>query len=75
MKKQQTEASPSVPGRKWLNDRDAASFLGIAAQTLRKWRYANRGPRGFRVGTSVRYSVEDLQAWLDSRPTFGGGEE
>jgi hypothetical protein len=51
----------------WMNDREAADFLGVSVGLLRKWRfYANGGPAYYHVGRSVRYSRADLTKFLDS---------
>lgn len=52
-----------------LNDKDAASFLGVAVQTLRNWRCSSRGPAYLKLSPGPRgrvgYLVEDLQAYRD----------
>ena len=32
--------------------------------TLRKWRWEGKGPKFFKIGSSVRYSIEDLQNYI-----------
>jgi predicted DNA-binding transcriptional regulator AlpA len=59
---------------KFLTDRDAAVITGMKVSTLRKWRMFGRGPRFRRLGRSIRYSVADIRAWLDSRPMGGSTE-
>jgi len=50
---------------KLLNEREAAERLGLAVATLRRWRWAGRGPRFLKIGaTAVRYSLEELDAFL-----------
>lgn len=54
-----------------LTSPQAAAYLGVKPQTLRKWRVSGRGPRYVRLGSSPRarvaYRVYDLAAWLDQR--------
>ncbi|ADK83488.1 DNA binding domain protein, excisionase family [Desulfarculus baarsii DSM 2075] len=45
----------------------AAELLGISRKTLEKWRLVGGGPSYCKVGRLVRYTSDDLQAWLDSR--------
>jgi len=43
--------------------------LGLPERTLVRWREKakNRGPRFHRLERLVRYSVEDLDAWVKAR--------
>ena len=56
-----------------LDEHGIAEALGVSVATVRRWRLLKRGPKFLKVGASVRYSAEDLRAWLASRPT--GGEQ
>lgn len=49
-----------------LTEREAASFLRLAPATLARWRWrGDRGPRWRKLGGAVRYSMGDLEAFLD----------
>lgn len=48
-----------------------AKFYGVSVGTIRRWRSLRQGPRYRKIGSLVRYSVEDLDAWLASRPEGG----
>lgn len=50
-----------------LTTTEAAQELGIASQTLEKWRTYGKGPTFVKVGRNVRYRMADLEAWLSSR--------
>ncbi|AOP53450.1 helix-turn-helix transcriptional regulator [Brevibacterium aurantiacum] len=56
---------------------DAAKYLGISRHTLEAWRVQGRGPAYRRLGTGhaarAMYLVEDLDSWIDSLETVGGG--
>lgn len=58
---------------------DAAAFLGVKPQTLRKWRVSGSGPRYVRVGGGphgrVAYRIADLEAWISSRSFAHTAEE
>jgi hypothetical protein len=53
------------------NEHFVASFCEVSLSTVRRWRYENRGPRYRKVGALVRYSLDDLIAWLDLQPAGG----
>ena len=42
----------------------AARYLGYQPFTVKKWRYAKRGPVYLKLGESVRYHRADLDDWL-----------
>ena len=54
-----------------LNEHDVARITGMSLASVRRWRLLGRGPRFLKIGASVRYQPEALQAFLDSRPTGG----
>lgn len=54
-----------------LPNNAAAEFLGVAPQTVRKWRHLGRGPAFIRLGDSMKsrvvYDPAVLRAWIDAR--------
>jgi hypothetical protein len=56
-----------------LSDVELADYFGCSVATVRKWRLNGTGPRWRKLGSLVRYSLVDAQAYLASRPS-GGGE-
>ena len=55
----------------------AAERLGLSVSTLNKWRTQGRGPSFVKLGRSVCYRTEDLDAWLNdhvrsSTSEYGG---
>ena len=55
-----------------LDERQAASFLGISPGTLSVWRTTRRYPLPYiKVGRVVRYRVSDLRAFIESRTVAG----
>ncbi len=50
-----------------LRTRAAAEKLGLSPRTLEKWRVQGRGPRFYKLGSSVAYGSGDLDAWLARR--------
>jgi predicted DNA-binding transcriptional regulator AlpA len=50
-----------------------AKKIGASVRTIQGWRRMRKGPRFRKIGHLVRYSDEDIRAWLDSRDS--GGEQ
>jgi hypothetical protein len=49
--------------------------MGVASNvnTIRGWRAQGRGPRFVRLGRLVKYRLSDVEEFLNSLPTGGGG--
>lgn len=47
--------------------KEAADYLGLSKSTLDKFRHFGTGPRFFKLGRSVIYDVDDLDAWRNER--------
>ena len=58
---------------KLLTEHDVARITGLSVASVRRWRLLRQGPRYLKIGAAVRYKLEDIEAWLASRPT--GGEQ
>lgn len=54
-----------------LNEHDVARITGMSLASIRRWRLVGAGPRYLKIGASVRYRAEDLQVFLNTRPTGG----
>jgi hypothetical protein len=54
-----------------LNENDVARILAVSLGSLRRWRLLGQGPRFIKIGALVRYRPEDVQVFLDNRPTGG----
>ena len=58
-----------------LTERPAAEYLGLSVRTLQKRRFEGQGPSYLKIGRSVRYRLEDLDAFLEAHrinPTQAG---
>ena len=55
----------TVPQR-LLTTAEAAEFVRLSKPHLEKCRVYGGGPQFVRLGRSVRYRIEDLQAWVAS---------
>jgi predicted DNA-binding transcriptional regulator AlpA len=49
-----------------LKSKAAAEFLNLGESTLAKLRTSGEGPPFRKLGRSVRYARDDLQAWADA---------
>ena len=47
-----------------LDEKQAAALLRMTSKGLQSWRYRGGGPRFVKAGRSVRYRLEDLQAFV-----------
>lgn len=60
-----------VRGDRLLTEEQAGLVVSLPASKLKKMRMKNsavRGPRWVTIGKLVRYSLHDLQAWIDLLP-------
>lgn len=51
----------------YLNQREAAAYLGCTSEWLRRLRHAGEGPASVEVGRQRRYAVATLDAWMAKR--------
>jgi excisionase family DNA binding protein len=49
-----------------LTTKEVARLLKLSPKTIQLMRHEGRGPRFIRIGSSVRYRQEDIEAWLAS---------
>lgn len=49
-----------------MNEHEAAEYLAVRVATLRRWRWAGRGPRFVKIGAAVRYDPTDLDAVIEA---------
>ena len=50
-----------------MTEKQAAKFLGLGTQTLRNWRHLVKGPKYIKMGRAIRYNIEDLEEFIQSR--------
>lgn len=58
--------TPPVEPRKYLTTPEAADYLNEAKSTLEKKRMKGTGPKFIKDGRTVRYLVDDLDAYAAS---------
>lgn len=66
-----TELNAKHSCGKLLNEYQVAEVTSVSVATVRRWRLLSQGPRFLKIGAAVRYRPEDVEAWLNSRPTGG----
>ena len=60
-------SSPRLILDGYLRRREAARELQVSERTMSRWEAQNIGPPAIRVGKTILYRIESLQAWLRSR--------
>ncbi len=53
-----------------LTMKEVAALVRVPVATLRYWRHLGTGPRGFRIGRSVRYWRTEVHTWLVEQSTY-----
>ena len=48
-----------------ITETETARLLGLKVATLRRWRWAGKGPRFLKLGGAVRYDPADLEAFIE----------
>jgi predicted DNA-binding transcriptional regulator AlpA len=58
-----------------LTERDVARITALSVSSIRRFRLRRTGPAYLKLNSAVRYRMEDLKAWLESRPSGGHKDE
>jgi hypothetical protein len=63
-----------------VDETRAAQLLDLRVKTLRRWRWAGKGPRFVKLGSAVRYRLVDLDEFIaagqrTSTSDTGAGQE
>lgn len=77
MTSSQTSEPESVENKRLeslLKEHDVARITGMSLGSIRRWRLFRRGPRYIKIGSAVRYRPDDVERFLNSRPSAGGAE-
>lgn len=51
----------------WLTRKEAAQYCRLGESTLAKLFLSGGGPIAIKIGRSVRYSVTELDSWMNAR--------
>lgn len=57
----------TLPDSALITTAELAAALRLSAGRLRNLRCQGRGPRGVKIGKSVRFRLRDVRAWLDAQ--------
>ncbi len=49
-----------------VDEIEAARILDLSPLTLRRWRWAGKGPRFVKIGAAVRYDLADLTTFIEA---------
>jgi hypothetical protein len=55
---------PEEVFRTLVDETRAALLLDLKVKTLRRWRWAGKGPRFVKLGSAVRYRLADLDQFI-----------
>jgi hypothetical protein len=68
------DAEPFILRPRMVDTATAAQYLGLAKNTLEKMRLYGGGPRFSKFRRAVRYSIEELDAWIDKNSAASTSE-
>lgn len=57
---------PSSGLKPLLTIAELADYLGVPVATIYHWRVDGKGPRGIGIGRSGKFTVSDVQVWIDA---------
>lgn len=66
------DTAPTVQTKTFMSRAELAEYLTargvgeITVKTLDKWKHRGYGPACARFGRSVRYSISDVEAWIEA---------
>lgn len=60
-----TSTHPTVPASRFVDE--LAQYLQLSKETLYHWRLEGTGPKATKLGKHLRYSRENVLAWLRAR--------
>ena len=49
----------------FITVQDLAAMLNKPVRTIYAWRARGAGPRGYRIGKSVLFKAQDVDAWIE----------
>ncbi len=52
---------------RYVSEKEVSQITGLALPTLRNWRFKRTGMPYSKVGRSVRYAMEDVLHYMESR--------
>ena len=52
---------------RWVDEKEVSRIIGVAVQSLRNWRFQQRGPTYSKIGRAVRYRLDDVIRFMEER--------
>ena len=52
--------------QQYVNEKEVSEITGLALPTLRNYRHLGKGPKYSKIGRCVRYSLDDVIAFMES---------
>ena len=74
MAKEEAQAPDIVTIPLWVRAQDLPTHTPFSKVFWARLRAADQGPTPYYIGRSVYYRMDDVNAWLDSRPRRGGSD-
>jgi predicted DNA-binding transcriptional regulator AlpA len=68
------DSEPIILTPRMIDTVAAAQYVGLAKNTLDKMRLYGGGPRFSKCGRAVRYSVAELDAWIEKNSAASTSE-
>ena len=69
-----TSTQPTVPASRFVDELgdylsvdELAEYLQLSKETIYHWRLEGTGPKATKLGKHLRYSRENILAWLRAR--------
>lgn len=59
--------------QRYFSEAELSQYSGLSVRTLQGWRLRGQGPPFRKLRGSVRYDIQEFDAWVQSCP--GGGEQ
>jgi len=56
--------------KEWLTEREVAGLIGRSTSSLQKDRFYRRGLRYSRIGRQIRYSANDVKAYMQNHAIY-----
>jgi hypothetical protein len=73
-KRSERESAANTHLEGLLDEHAVAKFYGVSVATIRRWRWLHTGPTFHKIGALCRCRMTDLEAYLRSTRTGGGGQ-
>ena len=66
---------PETDPPRYLTEKEVAAMTGLSLSTLRNSRFLGRGIPYVKIGRSVRYSLDDVVDYMESRKVIPAGDD